>query len=436
MENPFKEFLPENEVFENVIFLKPSYVPEKLISREKEMKTIYNNFKKPIQKLRPSHMLIHGPPGAGKTHAIKKVIEQFNEYCETKGLDWEAKYFDAVERTFYQLLVNMAKKFSPGFPEKGFAASTVRDKILDLMAENDKKYILIIDGVDKMNRPKHASNSPLCGVVTFITRAHEIADNYDENMHVTGVLIANEFGLKQRLTRESYATSSAFHPKNVYFKEYNQYELENIIEDRCNKAFKENVIEEDAIKLLSEEIYQSSYDIEFALEVLRCSGERLMELENKEKIDTDIITYSIEKVHLSDLYGMIQEMDTTKLLTLWSIIQSNENLPPSEKIEGGISSGKFYEIYERFCEFYNLKPKRQCHITQNVTVYLEMLGLVSTKLHGMGRGKGRTLLFYVGETEGLKEATQRALIERFCDTSSSGEVPVLNDSKIQQTMIT
>jgi len=409
MTNPFED-VTKDGVFESDKYLDSSYIPEKLLFRDEEMDTIYSNFKKPLQGRTPSHMLIHGPPGAGKTHAVQKIVEQFNEFSKRKdGFDWIANFFSAEKKTYYQLLTKIARNLNPGFPQRGYGEAEVQDKILELIRQSGQKHILIIDEVDKMNKSQKSQTPPLRDVVYFITRANELDGHGNGSINLAGILIGNEQGLDDRVERHSSATASAYHPEEVYFREYNANELVEIIKERCEKAFRGDIVEMAAINFLAAQITKHSHDLRFGFEVLKRSGDKLKELPGKDKIDEDLVERASNEVRKSNVYDMISKMNSSKMITLWAIVEGNEKVPPNEKTKGGLSSRTFYKIYKSFCDQIGLETRSQSHITQIVTNQLETQGFISTDVRGLGRGRGKTIVFHTGDIEGLREATKKAL---------------------------
>lgn len=412
MANRFQELMPKNSVFKNEIYLKPSHVPKKLLFRDDKMEKIYSNFKKTIQDISPSHMLIHGPPGTGKTHGILRVISEFNEFSEERGLKWEAKFSSAEKKSYYQLLVKVARDLKPGFPSRGFGESEVQDRILKMIENSGKKYIFIFDEVDKMNKPQKSDTEPLQDLVYFITRANEIANKSTKSIDVTGVLVGNEQGLDKKVASCSGATASAYHPQKVYFDDYHADEVRKILEDRCEKAFKDGIVTRNATSFLAAQITKHTHDLRFGLKVLWFAGGEIKNTD-KDKIDETLIRDVIEDVQKSNIENMVKQMNDSKIITLWSIIMGNEAFPLSEKVDSAITSRQFYDVYKKTCQKVGLEKRSQAHITQNVTSSLETQGFVSTKVKGMGRGKGKTMLFYAGEIEGIKEAVRNTVKERY-----------------------
>ncbi len=400
-----------SEVFDNEHYLSTDFIPEELLYRDKEMEEIYSNFEKPFRDRIARHMLINGPPGTGKTHASKKVKREFNRHAREKGADYKVVYISSEKKTFYQLLVQLGQKIDNTLPIRGIGTGELRDRILAKIEQSNNKYIIIFDEVDKMEKSSHTQSDPIESVVKFVTRAHEYMED-DNGNQVVGVFIGNQQGIRERVAACSAATSSSFHPKKVYFRNYNADEMKDIIEHRCRKAFTSDFFTNGATSFLAGQIRSHSFDLRFGFEVLRQCGDWL-ENNGVNEIDEKLIEKAIKEVQSNNIEEIIAEMNDTKLITLWSILYGEDKYPPQQKTDNGITSKQFYDLYQNMTDSVGLEARSQAHITQNVASSLETEGLISTKIKGMGRAKGRAIIFYSAEIDDLKDIVGGEIENRF-----------------------
>src|SRR3989338_5286027 len=76
----FDEMLKDNEsLFLNEVALDPEFMPKQIAFREQENQVIALRIRPLFQKRTGSNLLIYGPPGIGKTVAVKKVVEELQE---------------------------------------------------------------------------------------------------------------------------------------------------------------------------------------------------------------------------------------------------------------------------------------------------------------------------------------------------------------------
>ena len=64
----------EDKIFAKRIALSPEYVPDKLISREKQLKQVASLFAPALKGDKPHNAFIYGKTGVGKTAITKYVL--------------------------------------------------------------------------------------------------------------------------------------------------------------------------------------------------------------------------------------------------------------------------------------------------------------------------------------------------------------------------
>jgi len=394
-----------SDIFDAPHFLSIDYIPNQLIFRENEIDMVKNNIKKVFDGLAPSHMLIHGPPGTGKTHAVKKIKEDFNEYAKNKDVNAGMKHFSCKNKTTYQILTRIARSFDPSYPSRGLGEGEVVEDVAEFVDDEDSHYIFVFDEVDKITE-KSGKGDGIGDLIYFTTRLGELIDKGvgEEPLGISVILISNKTGIRDDISEYNKST---FHPTTVYFKDYDVDQLRTIIKRRCREAFKDGVIKDDVIQTLAQKTRDSNSDLRFSFTVLRVAGE-LVERLNLNCIDESLLEKSFEKVNEQKINEAVKEMNETELMTLWSLMQAKK------KVNGeGITSHTFYRTYENLCEKMNIDPKSHRHLTSRVTSRLESQGFITAELKGRGRGKGVNLMYRLAGKKKLKKAIEEAMSMRY-----------------------
>lgn len=259
-----------------------------------------------------------------------------------------------------------------------------------------------------------------------MTRLGEFIDKNvgEKPLNISIILISNKQGIKSAV--EGY-NRSTFHPTTVFFRDYNPDELEKIIEERCGDALKSGVIGKGPISKLAAITRKENHDLRFSFEVLRKAGE-FAEKKKNHKISIEEIDMAVDTIQEEKMKESIQNMNETELMTLWSIIQGKETIDNGLSKHNGVSTRHFYNIYEKFCSEMGIKAKSQPHLTQGVTSRLESQGFISTTLKGRGRGQGISLMYHLGEEEGLKSTVKDVINDRF------GRIPQIRSGSPSPTL--
>lgn len=257
--------LKENEsIFSNIDSLSLDYLPKFLPHRENEQKHIAETIKPLLNGRNARNLLIHGLSGIGKTHAVKRVLEDLREEAgEETGIAFINCWKLGSSKN---ILEKISKELGYGLTQ-GLGEVELIEKI-KLMLKARKGLVLAFDEIDKAEEYKF-----------LYALLEEI-----ENKSI--ILITNNSGWIALLDER---IKSRLIPEIIEFKEYGRKEVEEIIKERIKLAFFENSWEENAIKLVAGKTFQSK-DIRKGIHLLKEAGmhaeqkgERIVREEEVEK---------------------------------------------------------------------------------------------------------------------------------------------------------
>jgi cell division control protein 6 len=247
-----------------------------------------------------------------------------------------------------------------------------------------RQLILVLDEIDM------AKN--IDELIYTLTRANDEL----EKGGVSLIGISNRLTFKDGLDPRS---KSSLYERAMIFPPYTASELQKILQQRAEMAFKENVISAGAINLASAFTAQDSGDARYALKMLSRAAElaeerglsKISDAEVKEArdvVETDLVKEAVDKLpeHLQlVLYAVAR-------LTL----SGSRYARFEEGKDGYLFSGDVYEDYAELCS----KLRRASKTARSYRSYLndlEMLGLVTTVESGKGI-RGHTKLVKLGHT--------------------------------------
>ncbi|MBU1120797.1 MAG: AAA family ATPase [archaeon] len=245
--------LKENEsIFSNIDSLSLDYLPKFLFHRENEQKHIAETIKPLLNEGNAGNLLIHGLSGIGKTHAVKRVLEDLRE---EEGEEIGVGFVNCWKLSSSQnILEKISKELGYGLTQ-GLNEVQLIEKI-KLMLKTRKGLVLAFDEIDKAEEYRF-----------LYTLLEEL-----ESKSI--ILITNN---PEWIALLDARIKSRLIPETIEFKEYGRKEVEDIIKERIKLAFFENSWEENAIKLVAGKTFQSK-DIRKGIHLLKEAG---MNAENK-----------------------------------------------------------------------------------------------------------------------------------------------------------
>lgn len=374
----FEKAVEEKGILLNPSVLSDTYVPERLLFRDEEIGKIARNLAKFFKSDYPDNTLIFGPPGTGKTHAIKMVSRDYNAFAREKGFASQAVYVNAKDKSYFQVLVELLHSLGIEFPSRGFGVGEAVSALADHLKGIEGTYVFIFDEIDKMKRTSRDNEDPMNALIYRMSRLDELTGE----LKTAFVVISNRGDIMQRL---EYFTRSKFIPEIVYFREYDAREIAEILHDRVEKAFLEGTVSEDGINYLAALIKQGGKDLRWGFRVLKEAAELA-----RDKLTREEINRAIEVVERNMLQEAIKGLDVTQLLVLYSValMEDSGNVP---------RTGHVYSAYKLLCEKLNYPSRTMRHITHFVVPKLETQGLMTVSEKSFGRGKGRSLVYHIEE---------------------------------------
>ena len=408
----------EEEIKRETILINPgvlseSYIPDHLLFREEEIAQITRHFGRFLRGIHPGNLLIHGPPGTGKTHAIQLIARSYNSFAKEQEIDSEMIYVNCKDKTYYQIIVSLLHELGVNFPSRGLGVGEAVDALAKYLKKSSGTYVFIFDEIDKIKRSARDREEPMNALIYRMSRLDELTGK--EN--VAFAVISNRTDILQKL---EYFTRSKFIPEIVYFREYNAIELAEILKDRVEKAFKPGTVDEAVPKLLAALIKRSGKDLRWGFRVLKEAG-----FLATDKVTENVIWKAVEIVDRDMLKETIQGFDLDQLIVLWAIaFLEDAGITPM--------TGTVYHLYKIACDELEWTPRTMRHVMHYITPKLETQGLVTSKEKGLGRGRGKTLIFHI-EEEPVKilNLVEKVLSEKFGRTLDHVTNPVFQEIRVR-----
>ncbi len=241
----FKDVLDQSKsVFKDEHALDYEFLPGVLPYREDEQQHLATCIKPLFNDRSGRNLLIHGPPGTGKTAAARYVLRELEQ--ETDRITpifvncW--KY-----NTTFKVLAEICDQIGYAFTH-----NKKTDELMRIVAHNLNKTrsVLVFDEIDKAE-----DTDFLYFLIEGIERkAIFLVTNYKE------WLVELDERVKSRLTAEL-----------LEFPSYNEKEVAGILGRRLEYAFREGVFEDDALALVARRTAAAG-DIRVGLYLLKEAG--------------------------------------------------------------------------------------------------------------------------------------------------------------------
>ena len=393
MKNVFLKKQNIQKILVHPEFLSESYIPSKLLFRGKEVEEIAGHSADFLFSSIVKNIVIHGPPGVGKTVAVRMLERTYNEIANEQGINSRAVYVSAKDLTYRRILYELARRLGLEV-NLGMSVADIYSSIVLHMSSTNSRYLLIVDEIDKLR--KRPGEEPVDSLVYSLSRINERVGRIAVNVY----LVTNNARIVERLSAPSF---SSLAPIFIYFRNYNADELYEILKDRVERAFVPGAVEEAALRLLAALIKRESRDLRWGFLVLREAAT----VADDGRVTEDSIWMAKDIVERSVIRQVISGLDVDGLLLLLALAILN--------IEGHsrVDSSSLYLKYKDLCDAVKWAPRTMKHTINYIGAKLESEGLVTRKPVSRGR-YGRTHLFHLEEDAlTVKNIAREVLAERF-----------------------
>ncbi|RLF29288.1 MAG: cell division control protein Cdc6 [Thermoplasmata archaeon] len=371
----FGRLLQSEGLFVNREVMRPTYMPEVLPHREKEIDYLAAVLVPALRGETPSNVFIYGKTGTGKTAVAKFVGKELLKKGRETGKHVNFIYINCeVVDTQYRLLQNIANHFinewSDHIPFTGWPTDEVYAKLRSMMDKDGGVSVVVLDEVDKLKGDEALYN---------LSRINSDL----ENAKVSVIGISNDLKFTEFLDPR---VKSSLGEENMIFSPYDARQLQDILRHRVEIGLRPDTVDDDVIPLCAALAAQEHGDARRALDLLRISAE-LAERCGAARITSKHVRQAQSKIEIDRITEVVRTLPTQSKLVLLSILL-REKRNKTEGVKRAMTTGEVYDVYKELCKKARYDSLTQRRIADLISE-LDMLGIITARVISKGR-YGRT----------------------------------------------
>lgn len=322
-----------------------------------------------IRNQRSSNLFIYGKPGTGKTAVTRYVISKLMERSNEINRPIRFSYINCrLAGTEYRVASALARDVEIQVPFTGLAVREVFERFKNKVMSDGHPVILVLDEVDSL--VTRYGDDLLYG----LTRMNDEAPK--ANVMIIG--ISNDVRFKEYLDPRVLSSLSE---EEIIFKPYTPEELEAILRDRVDLAFKKGSISNEAVALCAAISGAEHGDARKALDLLRIAGE-LAESEGSDRVGIPHINKARERIEQNRVVEVVRSLPLHSKLVLAAVLDS---LSPSDaRVKSSLVYAKYFSMAKDFAG-HALSSRRFFSLVRELSV----LGLLDRRIENFGRRGGR-----------------------------------------------
>ena len=363
----FNSFV-SNNLFKNKSVLQSNYNPQSITHRDAQIESVASILAPALRGERISNLFLYGKTGTGKTLSIQHVGEKMNVRLKEMGEDYLRFVYvncklKKVADTEYRILAEIISELGGKVPSTGLPTDQVYSRFIDLIDQKKQMIVLVLDEIDQA--VKKISDNFIYSLTRLNTEL--------KNAQISIIGISNSLTFMDNLDPR---VRSSLGEEEIIFPPYNALQLQDILKERADNAFKDQVLEEGVISKCAAYAAREHGVARRDLDLLRVAGE-IAERENSKNIKLAHIDSANNKIERDKMLDIIESEPKQFQLVLHSIFLL-------EKGKEAIFTGEVYNMYQDVCT----KTKNEALTQRRVSDILaefDMLGLINTHVISKGR---------------------------------------------------
>lgn len=384
LNNFFEKFLVKDTIFQNKKVLQSTYIPGEINHRDDQINHMAQILAPALKNDKPSNLFVYGKTGTGKTLVSKYMSEQMENMAKEKDLPLKIFYINCklkkIADTEYRLIAEFARNFGKAVPPTGLPTDEVYNIFFEALEQEEKIIILILDEVDQL--VKKAGDEIIYNLTRINTEL--------KKSQLTLIGISNNLTFANNLDPR---VKSSLSEEEIVFPPYNATQIQDILRNRADKAFKEDILEDGVIQKCAAYAAREHGDARRALELLRVAGE-LSERRNETEVSIQDIDEAEDKIERDRLIDMVKTHPKQFQATLYPILYLGKEKGKE------IYTGDIYDLYKEICEKIGLRPLTQRRVS-DIIAELDMLGIINARVISKGRF-GRTREITISLTNSIQ----------------------------------
>jgi len=328
----------DESLFKNEYALDYAFLPKQIPFREVQQKFLATCIRPLLVDHNGRNVLVHGPPGVGKTAALRHLIKELDEsdqFADKLHLIYVNCWH---KNTTYKVVLELCEAVGYAFTQNKNTEDLF--KIVTQII-NKKSAIFIFDEIDK------AEDTDFLYILSELIYKKSIflVTNYKS------WILDLDDRIRSRLLLEQ-----------MEFTQYTQEEMYGILKERIVYAFQTDCVDEDALQLISAKASESK-DIRIGLFMLRESGliaeeksSRRIKLEHALKATDKLSQFSVKNTDELDdeskaILILIRESSGMKIGDLFKTYEKQGGRVSYKTFQRKIAKldeGKFISLERQF----------------------------------------------------------------------------------------
>jgi cell division control protein 6 len=339
-------------------------------------------------------VLVTGDVGTGKTVLCQRFGLDITKAAKNRKVNLHYVHVNCRENkgSLFLIMKRAVEKLLPEFPKRGFAPEELLQVLMDLLDDQNAHLILALDELESLIQTE--GSTP----IYTLTRIQE--ERLGAPMRLSLICILREPAYLDKLDA---STSGTLQRNFVRLDKYSANQLQTIISDRVELAFKESTVQEETTSFLAD-VAGPAGDARYAIELLWRAG-KYADSESSHAVSAEHVRKAIASVYpamRTDYIAALSIHEKLLLLALSRLLIQRDT--------AYVSMGEVEREYHAACDEFNEEPRQHTQIWKYVRA-LSSIGIISAQKSGEGMRGRTTLLGFAQVPASAMQESLEAVLE-------------------------
>ena len=393
-----REALSRPTIFKNEEPLSLEWLPSRLPHRETQLRFLAELFRSVIDRpgTTSPKILVTGDIGTGKTVLTQRFGTDIIRTAKTLKLNLQYIHINCREfrGSLFMILKRVLQNFTPQFPQRGFSSEELLHILLDQLESKNLHIILTLDEADVLIKAEGSTS------LYNLTRIQE--ERPGRPVRLSLIVIIREL---RNLDDLDKSTLSTLQRNVIRLDRYTISQLESILRERVELAFKEGTISEEVVEFIAD-MAAPAGDARYAIELVWRAG-KYADTETSREVTAEHVRAAAQSVYPVMRTDYAQHLNLHEKLLLLGLARTLERTQ-----ETYASMGETEIAYKMACEEYK-EPYRAHTQVWKYVQNLGATGIVSTQPSTAGfRGKTTLLGLPTAPASAIRRWLESSLVRR------------------------
>ncbi|MFB6280881.1 MAG: ORC1-type DNA replication protein, partial [Haloferacaceae archaeon] len=309
----------DESVFRDEHVFEVDYVPETFDHRESQLESLKYALRPAVRGSRPLNTMVRGPPGTGKTTAVRKLFGELGGQPDVRTVHVNCQ-LDSTRYAVFSRVFEHVFEYEP--PSSGISFKKLFGQIVDRLVEDDETLVVALDDVNYLFYENEASDA-----LYSLLRAHELRSG----ARIGVIVVSSDLALEMMEELDG-RVRSVFRPEEVFFPKYDREEAFDILRERVKRGFHEGVVGRGELERVAE-LTARSGDLRVGIDLLHRAGLNA-EMRASRTVSREDVEEAYDKSKYVHLSRRLTELSDSER-TLVEVIADNE----------GDRAGEVYEAF-------------------------------------------------------------------------------------------